>query len=53
MMAGAYCHFDVWIALGAMSTELDYGVGNVTQAYKDEGMWNNTVMFLVSDNGQF
>eukprot|EP01047_Picozoa_sp_COSAG01_P075547 COSAG01_NODE_12979_length_1654_cov_1.932476_2_plen_189_part_00 len=31
---------------GAMVTELDYGVGNVTQALKRRGMWDNTFLFL-------
>lgn len=34
-----------------MVTELDYGVGNVTNAFKAAGQWANTVLFLVSDNG--
>ena len=32
---------------GAMITELDYGVGNVTAALKRRpGMWENTVLFM-------
>ena len=34
-----------------MVTELDYGVGNVTAALKRTGLWSNTVLVLVSDNG--
>jgi len=34
-----------------MTTELDYGVGNVTAALQHTGLWENTVLFLVSDNG--
>jgi len=34
-----------------MITELDYGVGNVTAALKTSGMWQNTFLVLVSDNG--
>merc|ERR1719373_332582 len=30
---------------------MDEGVKNVTQALKDAGMWQNTVMFFNSDNG--
>jgi hypothetical protein len=36
---------------GGMVTELDYGVGNVTAALERAGMWANTVLVLVSDNG--
>merc|ERR1719440_1737225 len=34
-----------------MVTELDWGIGNVTHALKDAGMWDNTVIVVVSDNG--
>lgn len=36
---------------GAMVTELDYGVGNVTAELVAQGMWNNSVIFMVADNG--
>jgi arylsulfatase B len=36
---------------GAMLTELDYGVGNLTAALKAAGLWDNTVLTFVSDNG--
>jgi arylsulfatase A-like enzyme len=34
-----------------MTTELDFGVANVTQALKDSGLWENTVLIFISDNG--
>lgn len=48
-----YAHLDQdeWKVQGAMATELDYGVGNVTAALQRSGLWPNTVLFLVSDNG--
>jgi hypothetical protein len=42
---------DTWKVQAAMTTELDYGVANVTAALKATGLWSNTVMILVSDNG--
>ena len=36
---------------GAMVTELDYGVGNVTAELVAQGMWGNSVIFMVADNG--
>lgn len=42
---------DVWKVQGAMTTELDYGVGNLTQALRAANMWENTVLILQSDNG--
>ena len=35
---------DTWKVQAAMTTELDYGVANVTNALKQAGMWANTVM---------
>ena len=32
-------------------TELDYGVGNVTAELVRQGMWENSVIFMVADNG--
>lgn len=42
---------DTWKVQAAMTTELDYGVGNVTAALKATGLYENSVMVLVSDNG--
>ena len=42
---------DTWKVQAAMTTELDYGVANVTGALKAAGMWQNTVLLFVSDNG--
>lgn len=42
---------DIWKVQGAMTTELDYGVGNLTAALKAAGMWENSVLILQSDNG--
>lgn len=42
---------DTWKVQAAMTTELDYGVGNITETLKRNGMWNNTVLVFVSDNG--
>eukprot|EP00039_Didymoeca_costata_P006376 m.89637 g.89637 ORF g.89637 m.89637 type:complete len:574 (-) comp13233_c0_seq2:193-1914(-) len=42
---------DLWKGQSANLLELDYGVGNVTAAYKKNGLWDDTVFILVSDNG--
>ncbi len=43
---------DTWKVQGAMTTELDYGVGNITNALKANGnMWENTLFIFMSDNG--
>lgn len=42
---------DTWKVQGAMTTELDYGVANVTDALKQSGLWPNSVLVFVSDNG--
>jgi hypothetical protein len=42
---------DTFKAQTANMLELDWGVGNVTNAYKSAGLWDNTVFVLVSDNG--
>ena len=42
---------DTWKVQAAMTTELDYGIGNLTAALQRTNAWDNTVMILVSDNG--
>ena len=42
---------DTWKVQAAMTTELGYGVGNITAALQAAGMWENTILVLVSDNG--
>jgi len=42
---------DTWKVQAAMTTELDYGIGNVTATLRAKGMWENTVLILQSDNG--
>jgi len=42
---------DTWKVQGAMTTELDYGVANVTSALRARGMWNRTLLMFWSDNG--
>ena len=42
---------DTFKVQGAMTTELDYGVANVTRALRASGQWENTVLIFVSDNG--
>ena len=42
---------DTWKVQAAMTTELDYGVGNITAALRAKGMWNDTVLIFMSDNG--
>ena len=42
---------DTWKLQAAMTTELDYGVGNVTKALKAADLWGNSVIIFVSDNG--
>ena len=46
-----HVRLDTWKVQAAMTTELDYGVGNVTAALKAAGMYANSVMILISDNG--
>lgn len=41
----------MWKVQAAMTTELDYGVGNITAALKEMGLWENTFLALWSDNG--
>jgi arylsulfatase I/J len=35
----------------AMVSVLDDNIGNLTQALKEKGMWNNTILVIQSDNG--
>ena len=39
----ARTELDIWKVQGAMTTELDYGLGNLSAALEREGMWNNSV----------
>ena len=34
-----------------MVTAMDASIGQVVQAYKDAGLWDNTVVIFSSDNG--
>ena len=42
---------DTFKAQSAVTTELDYLVGNVTEALKQTGLWEDTVVVFTSDNG--
>ena len=42
---------DTFKAQSAVTTELDYLVGNVTRALKDSGHWEDTILVFTSDNG--
>jgi len=42
---------DTFKGQSAVTTELDYLVGNITAAVKAAGMWNNTLIVFTSDNG--
>lgn len=37
--------------LMAMLRHLDYGVGDVVNVLKEEGLWENTLLFFLTDNG--
>ena len=37
--------------LMAMLGHLDAGVGRVVRTFKDEGLWENTLLFFLTDNG--
>lgn len=37
--------------LMAMLRHLDLGVGSVVKKLKDEGLWENTLLFFITDNG--
>ena len=38
--------------LGGMATDLDTQLGRVVDAFKARGWWNNTLLWLVADNGK-
>ncbi|XP_006816516.2 arylsulfatase J-like [Saccoglossus kowalevskii] len=38
-------------AYAGMMAAMDQGVGNITQALKDTGMWDDTLFVFLSDNG--
>lgn len=42
---------DTYKVAGAMITELDYGVAEALAALRDAGMYDNTLVIIVSDNG--
>lgn len=42
---------DAWKVQSAVTTELDYVVGNVTEALQQAGLWQNTLVIFASDNG--
>jgi hypothetical protein len=41
---------DAWKVQSAVTTELDYVVGNVTESLKAAGLWANTLVTFASDN---
>lgn len=52
-------YFDRWAGIPdgprrtytAMVSYIDEAIGNVTRLFKEQGMWNDTVFILQSDNG--
>ena len=42
---------DTWKVQAANLLELDYVVGNTTAALTEAGMYDDTLIFFVSDNG--
>ena len=42
---------DTYKVAGAMYTELDFGIEKVVNALKKKGMWQDTLLIFVSDNG--
>jgi arylsulfatase B len=53
--ADKYANTSGWddkrITYGGMLTAADEGIGQVVQALKDKGMWNDTVLVFTTDNG--
>jgi arylsulfatase B/arylsulfatase I/J len=42
---------DTYKVDAACVTELDWSVGNVTMALAEAGVWDNTVLLFMTDNG--
>ena len=36
---------------GSMLAVVDAGIGNVTAALRDSGLWENTILLVTADNG--
>ena len=46
-----YNNFSTRMSYNAMARALDEGLGNVTDALQEEGLWNETLLVLSADNG--
>eukprot|EP00040_Diaphanoeca_grandis_P006394 m.37262 g.37262 ORF g.37262 m.37262 type:complete len:1122 (-) comp17613_c0_seq1:99-3464(-) len=42
---------DTYKVFAASVTEMDWSIGNITNSFKTEGMWANTIVIFLSDNG--
>jgi hypothetical protein len=45
------CFARLGLVQAAMTTELDYGVGNISAALERTAMWHDTLLIFTSDNG--